>query len=830
MNVSDFSKTLKISPDKLLESFKEAGIEVSNPTDLIDDHIKLKLLSYLRSKKTTKTISSGESKNTLKKKSLRQVKLRNTSTGRDRTVSIEVRKKKTYIKRDPLEVIEDKKEEVQVNIVKPFVSKVIQTPVKPEDEKKTTDNSEVLTEDVPVYTETSNDSAPSEDTRKRKNIDDWRVSQKQKKEQVALHKIEKDHERKASKPTSGKAKGKTLHIAKGFTARPKGRTVKSKSSITVDQQHGFEKPTAPVIKEIQVPDNISVGELALQLSMKAPDVIRALMGIGVMSTINQQLDQDTAILVVEELGHKAVPIENAPREQVIIDSIFEKADGQEEPRHSVVTIMGHVDHGKTSLLDVIRKTKVTEQEAGGITQHIGAYHVDYASSGITFLDTPGHAAFTAMRARGADVTDIVILVVAADDGVMPQTKEAIQHAKAAGVPIIVAINKIDKPEADVERIKNELSSNEVIPEEWGGESLFINVSALSGEGVDKLLESVLLQAELLDLKAAVNTPGKGTVLESSIDQGRGPVATILVSSGTLKVGDMILAGNESGKVRAIFDDLNKPIKQLTPSMPGVIIGLSGAPLAGDDFIVLNDERALKEVTKIRQDRERDQRLAKKSIKLEDAFTNFSESKDSVLNIFIKADVQGSAEALSDALTLLSTDEVSVKIVSTGVGGISSSDTQLAEASNAIIIGFNVRADASAKSIIKEFDIDIRYYSIIYEAIDDVKLALSGMLPDEVREQIIGIAEVKDVFRSPQFGNIAGSIVSEGVVKKANPIRVLRDNVVIYEGTLESLRRFKDDVNEVISGTECGIGVKNYDDVKAGDQIECYERTFIKRSL
>jgi translation initiation factor IF-2 len=825
MNVTDFANTLKITAVKLLEQFKDAGIPIDDPADLVDDKVKLKLLSYLRSKKSTNAVATTSPKITLNRKLRSQVKLTNSQTGRDRTVSIEVRKKRTFVKPDATLQEVSTPEEASVGLIKPEVTMVPSSAEVPDliDVSVASDAADVNPDTAPE--EISLD----DESRKRKNIEAWQASKKEKEDQVVGQKNENERDKKSPKP-SGKKKDKTLHIAKGFKARPKGKVVRSRASVTVDQHHGFEKPTAAIVKEIMVPENISVSDLSQMLAIKASDVIRGLMGLGVMSTINQQLDQDTAILVVEELGHKAIPEDIMPRERLIIDSIFIDNPKNLELRHPVVTIMGHVDHGKTSLLDFIRKTKVTDGEAGGITQHIGAYHIEHGEGGITFLDTPGHAAFTAMRARGANVTDIVILVVAADDGVMPQTIEAINHSKAAGVPIIVAINKIDKQDADSEKVKNALSSYEVMPEEWGGESIFVNVSAQTGEGIDLLLESVLLQAELLDLKATYKGPGKGRVVDASIDQGRGPVATILVSSGTINVGDMILAGNESGRIRAIYDDLNNPIMTLTPSMPGVIIGLSGAPMAGDDFLVINDEKSLKEIIKIRHDRERDSRLSKQSIKLEDAFSNFSESKDSILNVLIKADVQGSAEALSEALIALSTDEVSVKIITAGAGGISASDAHLANASSAIIIGFNVRADSAGKLIIKEHDTDVRYYSIIYEAIDDVKLALSGMLPDEVREQIIGNAEVKDIFSSPKFGKIAGSIVIDGVLKKESPIRVLRDSLVIFEGTLESLRRFKDDVSEVKSGTECGIGVKNYDDVKVGDQIECFERTMVKRSL
>jgi translation initiation factor IF-2 len=552
--------------------------------------------------------------------------------------------------------------------------------------------------------------------------------------------------------------------------------------------------------------------------------------MGAMVTINQVIDQDTATLVVEELGHVAKPTTEADVDEQLLAS-EEKLTGDEVSRPPVVTIMGHVDHGKTSLLDYIRRTHVADAEAGGITQHIGAYSVETEKGTVTFLDTPGHAAFTAMRARGAQATDIVVLVVAADDGVMPQTIEAILHSKAAGVPIVVAINKIDRENTDIERVRNELSQHEVISEEWGGEQLFVNVSAKTGEGVDKLLESILLQAELMDLKAVAEGPAQGLVIESSLEKGRGAVATLLVQAGTLKQGDMIIAGEEYGRIRNMFDEKQQSIEEAGPSSPAVVLGLSKTPSAGDDFLVVKNERKAREVAEFRQTKTREAKLAtQQASKLEDMFSQMEEGKVQFVSVIIKSDVHGSAEALRDALTKLSTDEVKVKVLSSGVGGITETDANLAAASNAVIIGFNVRADAAARTAIKESGVDVRYYSIIYEAIDDVRAALSGLLSPEIREQIVGLAEVKEVFSSPKLGDIAGSIVTEGYVKRANPIRVLRDNVVIYEGELESLRRFKDDVNEVKSGTECGIGVKNYDNVQVGDQIECFERVEVARTL
>jgi len=549
-----------------------------------------------------------------------------------------------------------------------------------------------------------------------------------------------------------------------------------------------------------------------------------------MVTINQTIDQDTATLVVEEMGHTVKTVSETEVEDSILEAAIAES-GEELPRPPVVTVMGHVDHGKTSLLDYIRATRVTAGEAGGITQHIGAYHVKTEKGVISFLDTPGHAAFTALRARGAQVTDIVILVVAADDGVMPQTVEAVQHAKAAGVPVVVAVNKIDRENADPDRVRNELTQHEVIPEDWGGENMFVNVSAKTGEGIDALLDAILLQAEVLELKAPVAGPASGVVIESSLEKGRGTVATVLVNRGTLKAGDMVLAGNAYGRVRAMFNEDGKPIESAGPSMPAVLIGLSGTPNAGDELQVVADERKAREVAEMRQTKEREVKLASQaSAKLEDVFQRLKESQADSVQLLIKADVQGSAEALKDSLTKLSNDEVRVNVIASSVGGITESDVNLAAASQAFIIGFNVRADAGARNMVKETGVDMRYYSIIYEAIDDVKSAINGMLAPEIREQIVGIAEVREVFSSPKFGDVAGCIVTEGGVRRSLPIRVLRNNVVIYEGELESLRRFKDDVNEVKSGIECGIGVKNYNDVKAGDQIECFERIEVARTI
>ncbi|MBN6361154.1 translation initiation factor IF-2 [Providencia huaxiensis] len=613
--------------------------------------------------------------------------------------------------------------------------------------------------------------------------------------------------------------------AAGRSGRSKGKQRKGSSL-----QQSFTKPAAAVNRDVVIGETITVGELANKMAVKGSQVIKTMMKMGAMATINQVIDQETAQLVAEEMGHKVI----LRRENELEESVMNDRDtgsAMQEPRAPVVTIMGHVDHGKTSLLDYIRSTKVASGEAGGITQHIGAYHVQTDKGMITFLDTPGHAAFTSMRARGAQATDIVVLVVAADDGVMPQTIEAIQHAKAAGVPIVVAVNKIDKPEADIDRVRNELSQYGVISEEWGGDTQFIGVSAKVGTGIDDLLDALLLQAEVLELKAVYTGMASGVVVESYLDKGRGPVATILVQEGTLNKGDIVLCGFEYGRIRAMRNELGKDVQSAGPSMPVEILGLSSVPSAGDEATVVRDEKKAREVALYRQGKFRDVKLARQQkSKLENMFANMEEGKVSELNIVLKTDVQGTCEAITDSLMKLSTDEVKIKIIGSGVGGITETDATLAAASNAIILGFNVRADASARRVIESESVDLRYYSVIYSLIDEIKQAMSGMLAPEYKQQIIGLAEVRDVFKSPKFGAVAGCMVTEGTIKRNNPIRVLRDNVVIYEGELESLRRFKDDVSEVRNGMECGIGVKNYNDVRVGDMIEVFEIIEVKRSI
>ena len=637
-------------------------------------------------------------------------------------------------------------------------------------------------------------------------------------------------ERGGRRGERGRRSREELHVASDKAGRRR-RKRKSRPVVrTQPARHGFEMPTAPVVREVAIPETITVGDLAQKMSIKAPELIKALMGLGMMVTINQVIDQDTAVIVVEELGHVPKPVKESTIEEEIL-----QAGGEDErpaaPRPPVVTVMGHVDHGKTSLLDYIRTTRVAAGEAGGITQHIGAYHVETPRGNVTFLDTPGHAAFAAMRARGARATDLVVLVVAADDGVMPQTVEAVAHAKAAGVPVIVAVNKIDREDADPKRIRQDLANHEVVPEEWGGENLFVDVSALTGQGVDALLEAVVLQAEVLELAAAADGPARGIVIESRLERGRGPVATVLVQSGRLVKGDILLAGREFGRVRGLLDESGADTASAGPSTPVEVLGLSGPPEAGDEAVVVADERKAREIASFRQGRQREVRLARQqATKLENVFEQMKEGETHSLNVIVKADVQGSVEALRDALTQLGTEEVKVNVIAAATGGISETDANLAVASNAIVVGFNVRADAAARRVIEADQVDLRYFSVIYEVIDTVKQAMSGMLAPEFKEEIIGIAEVREVFRSKRLGNIAGCRVSEGTVRRNNPIRVLRDKVVIYEGELESLRRFQDDVNEVRAGTECGIGVRNYNDVKVGDEIKVYERIRVERTV
>lgn len=652
-------------------------------------------------------------------------------------------------------------------------------------------------------------------------------------ERVASPLVDNDEGDEAKRGEKKKVKTRGRENERGNTPviQHKGNKRKLGRAPEREVKHGFEKPTAPVIREIEIPSTIIVSDLAQKLAIRATDIIKSMMKMGMMVTINQSIDQETAILVAEELGHKATPMQVMDDEAILASVLGDNSDVEVETRPPVVTIMGHVDHGKTSLLDYIRKTRVASGEAGGITQHIGAYHVDTSRGTVTFLDTPGHAAFTKMRARGAQVTDIVILIVAADDGVMPQTKEAIQHAKEANVPMVVAINKIDKPQADVDRVLNDLSQVNVLTEEWGGDVPVVRVSAKTGVGIDELLETILLVAEVQELKAPVDVPAKGTVIEASIERGRGAVATVLIREGTLRKGDILLCGTQYGRVRALFDETGRSVKEAGPSIPVAVVGLSSAPEAGDEAFVVSDERKAREIAELRQEKLRDSRFAaQNSAKLDNMFSQMQTGARAQINLLVKADVQGSVEAIRSELLKLSTDEVEVRIISSGIGGLNESDMDLAAASKAIVVAFNVRADAGARRLAQDNDVEIRYYSIIYDVINDVRAAMSGMLSPETREVFLGLAEVRNVFRASGFGQVAGCLVVEGVVRRGNPIRVLRDNVVIYEGELESLRRHRDDVKEVQVGTECGIAVKDYNDVRVGDQIEVFEHVQVARSI
>ncbi len=849
VTVRQLAEVVGTPVDRLLAQLAEAGIQVGDPDAAISDDQKMQLLTHLR-ESHGESASAEPRKITLKRRSVSEIKLTGNQ-GRAKTVSVEVRQKRTYVKRSAVMEEEAKRRAEedavrQAELEKQRAEEAVREAARAEkqaaeDAKRQAEEQErKARQDEEAKRKQEQDShARADAERRRAEADARRESDEEDRRMRAA--LPKGKAAPASVPAPAPAvddKGAhtkygraELHVAHELSNKRRKKPGKTKGPVSVQMEakHGFEKPVAPQVREVAIPETITVGELAQRMAVKANEVIKVMMGMGAMATINQVIDQETAAIVVDEMGHKAKLMKESDLEDQMLSAKPEE-HGDEVARAPVVTVMGHVDHGKTSLLDYIRKTRVAAREAGGITQHIGAYHVQTPKGAITFLDTPGHAAFTAMRARGAKVTDIVVLVVAADDGVMPQTVEAINHARAAEVPIVVALTKSDKPEADFDRVRNDLSKHQIIPEEWGGENIFVQVSAKTGAGVDKLLDSIIVQAEVMELKAVADGPAAGFVLESSLEKGRGVVATVLVQKGKLKTGDILLAGHEFGRVRAMFDEAGERVEEAGPSMPALVLGLSGTPNAGDEALVVTDERKAREVALYRQGKFRDVKLARaQGAKLEDVFQQLSDGQKS-LNMLIKSDVQGSAEALRDALSALSTDEIKVKVVASSVGGITESDVNLAAASKAIIIGFNVRADAGTRRMATEAGLDMRYYSVIYEAIDDVKKAMSGMLSPEMREQIVGLAEVRDVFRSSKIGAIAGCLVVEGYVKRNNPIRVLRDNVVIFEGALESLRRFKDDVNEVRAGTECGIGVKDYNDVKPGDKIECFERVEVARTL
>ena len=892
VTIKALASEIQTSVDRLIQQFADAGIRKS-ADDSVTSQEKQTLLTHLN-----REHGSAPDKLTLQRKTRSTLNIPGTG-GKSKSVQIEVRKKRTFVKRDPQEAErlaaeeqaqreaeeqarreaeEAAKREAQLKAEREAAEQA-KREVADKAKREAAEKDKVSNQHTDEMTKTAqaekirreNEAAElkrkSEEEARRKleeearrvaeearrmaeeNEKNWSETSDSPEDSSDYHVTTSQHARQAEDDNDREVEGGRGRSRSSKAARPAKKGNKHAESKADREearaavrggkggkhrkgsalQQGFQKPAQAVNRDVVIGETITVGELANKMAVKGSQVIKAMMKLGAMATINQVIDQGTAQLVAEEMGHKVI----LRRENELEEAVMSDRDtgAAAEPRAPVVTIMGHVDHGKTSLLDYIRSTKVASGEAGGITQHIGAYHVETDNGMITFLDTPGHAAFTSMRARGAQATDIVVLVVAADDGVMPQTIEAIQHAKAAQVPVVVAVNKIDKPEADPDRVKNELSQYGILPEEWGGESQFVHVSAKAGTGIDDLLDAILLQAEVLELKAVRNGMASGAVIESFLDKGRGPVATVLVREGTLHKGDIVLCGFEYGRVRAMRDELGREVLEAGPSIPVEILGLSGVPAAGDEVTVVRDEKKAREVALYRQGKFREVKLARQQkSKLENMFANMTEGEVHEVNIVLKADVQGSVEAISDSLLKLSTDEVKVKIIGSGVGGITETDATLAAASNAILVGFNVRADASARKVIEAESLDLRYYSVIYNLIDEVKAAMSGMLSPELKQQIIGLAEVRDVFKSPKFGAIAGCMVTEGTIKRHNPIRVLRDNVVIYEGELESLRRFKDDVNEVRNGMECGIGVKNYNDVRVGDMIEVFEIIEIQRSI
>ena len=884
--VAQFAKELKLSEELLLEQLKAAGVAMKTATDSLSEEDKSHLLTYLQAAHGHK---EEKKKITLVRKQTTEIK-KSDATGKARTIQVEVRKKRTFVKVEKVEVVEPEKpveapqpilnegelakrrgeEERQSALLAKQAEEKAKAPPK----RRTKKDEEVVEEAPAAVAET-----PEKKTTKRKTkagddavapatatpsgepakADAAAENRPRIGERVVLRKDppasegtlhrpvlkagEKDAKtdkkvvKKAVKPAAAGSWADNVAKRRGIKTRGDTsggrdgwRSRRGKERHDTDAETNFQAPTEPIVREVLVPETITVGELAQKMAVKAAEVIKIMMKMGSMVTINQVLDQETAMILVGELGHVAKAAKGDDPESYLAEAIIH-TEADMETRPPVVTIMGHVDHGKTSLLDTIRRTKVASGEAGGITQHIGAYHVTTPKGMITFLDTPGHEAFTAMRARGSQITDVVILVVAADDGVMPQTKEAIAHAKAANVPIIVAMNKIDKPEANPDRIKQELVAENVLPEEYGGDVMFVQVSAKTGQGIDNLLDAILLQSEVLELKTVKNAPAKGVVLEARLDKGRGPVATILVQSGTLKKGDMLLAGAVFGRVRAMLDENGKAVLEAGASIPVEVQGLTDVPAAGGDMMVLNDERKAREIALFRQGKFRDVKLAKQSAaKLENAFEQMGEGATKSLAVIIKSDVQGSYEGLAHALGKLSTSEVKVSVVHAAIGAITESDVNLALASKAIIIGFNVRADAAARKLVETSGVQVRYYNIIYEAVDDVKLALSGMLSPEIKESILGVVEIRNVFKISKVGSVAGGIVLDGVIKRSAAVRVLREGVVVFTGELESLKRFKDDVKDVKAGFECGLAVKNFADLTVGDQVESYETVEVARTL
>lgn len=907
VTVQQLAETVGASVDRLLSQMKDAGLPHAAAGEVVSEEDKQTLLAYLK-RSHGEASDAAPKRITLKRKTIST--LRTSGAQGRKTVNVEVRKKRTYVKRDAEagqaeeavaatealqaseadEAAARQMAEQQAAEERARQEAEVKAQAEAEEARKAAE--EAAAAAAAAAEERERQRQKEEEEEKLKNLDpevlrqraalrrmqreaeeaearkaalEAKKAEEERTRAEAAAKVEREKAAEARKPKRlheapapvqndeqrkkagrgrldrsmpggrGKQRGHNLSLsdleaAESGMARRRGGRRKGKAAHAEHSKHGFEMPTEKKVYEVELADMISVGGLAQQMSVKAGVVIKELMKLGVMANINQMIDQDTAVLVVEEMGHKPKLISADALEEKLEETLAQH-EGTPEPRAPVVTVMGHVDHGKTSLLDYIRKAKVASGEAGGITQHIGAYHVETGHGMISFLDTPGHAAFTAMRARGAKSTDIVILVVAADDGVMPQTEEAVQHARAAGVPLIVAINKMDKEGADPDRVKSELAAKEVIPEEWGGDTQFVPVSAHTGDGIDALLDAVLVQAEILELEAPRDVPAQGIVIESRLDKGRGPVASLLVQSGTLRQGDIILAGLQSGRVRAMLDENGKPIDEAGPSIPVEILGLDGTPDAGDQFAVVENEKRAREIADYRQEKLRTTRLQRQqAAKLDNMFESMTAGEKKTLNVVVKADVRGSLEAIQSSLLELGNEEVQVNVVSGGVGGITETDITLAMTADAVVFGFNVRADAAARRLVESEGVDLRYYNVIYDLIDDVKQALSGMLPPEMREEILGIAEVRDVFRSPKFGQVAGCMVIEGTVYRSRPIRVLRDNVVIFQGELESLRRFKDDASEVRNGMECGIGVKNYNDIKVGDLIEVYEVKEVARTL
>jgi translation initiation factor IF-2 len=873
VTIKQLAAVLATPVDKLLSQLEEAGMKFSDPEQSISSTEKVKLLGFLRrnhGKRETASDEAAPRQVTLKRRTVSELTVNPGQRGATaKTVNVEVRQKRTYVKRsvvedqgkaidpereDALRKLEesqakrDAEEQARLEVERRRQEEEAKLKAEEEQKRKAEEAARAAVEaseaaakvvepELPkVVAKVAEPAAVAAAPVERPRRNDDRVgapaegANRHSKPKHASGHRGRDGD---STPPSKKYFGNELHLSSEGSARrtgrkkPRSRTAEpSRSSGT----HGFSRPSAPVVREVEIGETISVADLAQRMAVKGAEVVKSLFKMGVMATINQVIDHDTAQLVVEELGHVAV---KASPDDAEVDLLAHaETTGKVEARPPVVTIMGHVDHGKTSLLDTIRRTKIAAAEAGGITQHIGAYHVETPKGVITFLDTPGHAAFTSMRQRGAQATDIVILVVAADDGVKPQTIEAIKHAREAKVPLIVAMNKMDKPEANPENVKQGLIQHEVVPEDWGGDVQFVPVSAKSGDGIDALLEAISLQAELMELTAVREGRASGAVIESSLDKGRGPVATVLVQQGTLTKGDFVVCGVEYGRVRALFDETGAQIESAGPSIPVQLLGLSGVPEAGDDFVVVADERLAKDVASQRDAKRRESRLvAAAGNRMEDVLAQMGQGEGQLsLNLVIKADVQGSVEALRQSLTALSNDMIKINVISSGVGGITESDATRAASSKATIIGFNVRADAAARRVVESSGLDLRYFSIIYDVIDQVKQVATGLLGVEIREEIIGIAEVRDVFRSSKFGAVAGCMVVEGTVKRNKPIRVLRDSTVIFEGELESLRRFKELVDEVRNGTECGIAVKQYNDVKAGDQIECFERIEVQRTL